>query len=210
MKAKHLKSPIAFLIGIALLLGACGKNNTVGTSSGSSALPNTTTNAYSGTSLGHSATVNAELTKVMNQVNCSYGGSRVRVNFSTKGQSYNQSLTTGPFTKGNISGSIAAEFMGVSAFGDVLVVSRMTSGSTVIGHNIALYLCPANNSYTNAQIIGASTKIDNFTDYNQGIVLDSNSGCPAGNVDSAYTGITSSGYYDGQYYIDTQFGPYCQ
>ena len=89
------------------------------------------------------------------------------------------------------------------------MISKISNGSQV-AHNISLLFCPATNNYTNTEIIGSTTTLDGFVVDQVGIILDSNTNCASGNIDRAYTGIKSSGYTNGQQYVETFFTPYCQ
>jgi len=195
----------------ALFLVSCGKNNTVsGTGTPNySTLPGTV-NAP-GTVGGNqlSQTTVSELQRITSRMRCQSGGNRVRVDFYTQNVGTNSTSVRGPFIQGSLPGAPSAEFIGISQFGDIMVVSKVGSGAQV-GHNISLFFCPAKNNYTGAEIIGPSTQLRDFAVDQIGIILDQNSNCASGNVDRAYTGIKSSGYMNGQQYIETMFYPYCQ
>ena len=214
MKIQWLKTiakATSIALFAALFLASCGKENTVSgnTNSAYSTLPGTISSpgAIGGANYTQ-ATVN-ELQRITSQLRCKDGGARVRVDFYAQGRGQNTTKINGPFIKGSLPGSPSAEFIGLSQFGDIMVVSKVSSGAS-LGHNIALFFCPAKNQYTGAEIIGPGTRLDGFAVDNMGIILDSNTNCASGNVDRAYTGIKSSGYMNGQRYVETFFRPYCQ
>ncbi len=194
----------------ALFLVSCGKDNSVSGSTGGSysQIPGVIGTPGGGSGTFLQATV-SELQRITAQLRCQQGGTRVAVTFYTQGLGTNSTQVQGPFIKGYLPGTPSAEFIGISQFGDIMVVSKITNGGQV-GHNISLFFCPAKNNYTGAEIIGPSTTLDGFAVDQMGIILDSNTNCAAGNVDRAYTGIRSSGYMNGQQYIETFFTPYCQ
>jgi hypothetical protein len=213
MKTQLLKK-IAKATSIALFatlfLVSCGKDNAVtGTNNAYQSLPGVIMSPGTvGSGTFSQATVN-ELQRITSQLRCQTGSSRVQVNFYTQNVGQNSTKIQGPFTKGSLPGTPSAEFIGISQFGDIMVVSKVTSGSQT-AHNVSLFFCPAKNQYTGAEIIGTSTTLDGFAVDQAGIILDSNTNCASGNVDRAYTGIKSSGYMNGQQYIETFFTPYCQ
>jgi hypothetical protein len=210
MKTQWLKKfakATSIALFATLFLVSCGKDNTV-TGSGVnqySTLPGT---VYAPGTVGGnqlSQTTVTELQRITSQLRCQTGGSRVRVDFSSQRAGANSTSVAGPFIQGSLPGTPSAEFIGISQFGDIMVVSKVGTG-----HNISLFFCPAKNNYTGAEIIGPSTRLTNFAVDQIGIILDQNSNCASGNVDRAYTGIKSSGYMNGQQYIETMFYPYCQ
>lgn len=214
MKSQWLKTlakATSIALFAALFLVSCGKENTVTGTTGTSysQLPGVITSPGTTTLSNLSQSTVAELQRITGQLRCQTGSSRVQVDFYTQNVGQNSTQVQGPFTKGALPGTPSAEFIGISQFGDIMVVSKVTSGSQV-AHNISLFFCPAKNQYTGTEIIGSSTNLDSFAVDQVGIILDSNTNCASGNVDRAYTGIKSSGYMNGQQYIETFFTPYCQ
>ena len=176
----------------ALLFTSCGGDNSLdGT---------TDTRNFS------AATID-EINNLSVQVQCFEGGTRVRTDFYTQNVGYNTTQVAGPFIQGSLSGTNSGDFIGVSAFGDIMVTSKMTNGSQVTGYNVAIFFCPAKNSYTGAEILGPSVQINNLVTDQMGIIINSNTTCASGSVDRAVTQVSSSG---SMYPIDTVFTKYCQ
>lgn len=193
----------------ALFLVSCGADNTVTGATTSALLPGTVLAPGTVGTNSLTQTTITELQRIATQLRCQTGASRVQTNFYTQSLGQNSTQVQGPFIAGSLPGTPSAEFIGISQFGDIMVVSKVTSGSQ-IAHNVTLFFCPAINQYTGIEIIGATTTLDGFAVDQTGIILDSTTNCASGNVDRAYTGIRSSGYMDGQQYIETFFTPYCQ
>ncbi len=212
MKTAKQYTTIILLLLSTWLLTSCGTDNSVTRTAYSgnySSVPGIIGTPGNDGGTNHNPTTVSELQRIMSQIRCQSGQQRVQVNFYTQNLGMNSTQIRGPFIKGVLPGTTSAEYIGISQFGDIMVVTKVTNG-TQIGHNISLYFCPANNIYTGQEIIGPHTTLDGFVVDNMGIILDSNTNCAAGNVDRAYTGIRSSGYMNGQQYIETFFTPYCQ
>jgi hypothetical protein len=207
---KTLAKATTIALFASFFLVSCGKNNTVsGTSTVYSSLPGTIAAPGTVGTTNFTQSTITELNRIVSQLRCQTGEARVQVNFYTTNLGSNSTQVMGPFTKGVLTGTPSAEFIGISQFGDIMVASKVSNGNQV-GHNISLFFCPAKNQYTGQEIIGTSTTLDGFAVDQMGIILDSNTNCAAGNVDRAYTGIRSSGFNNGQSYIETFFTPYCQ
>ena len=200
MKAFNLKKLgklLGLLIVSALLFTSCGGddgNSLTGVSS------------YTATT-SYSAATADEIGLLASQIACSNAGIRFRADFNTQSMGMNSTQIMGPFQDGSITGTIGESFLSKSAFGDILVATKVLSGTQVIGYNVSIHFCPANNIYTNEEILGPSVQISNLQSDNYGIILDSNTNCSAGNIDYARLWVQSSG---SQYPIETVFAPYCQ
>ncbi len=68
--------------------------------------------------------------------------------------SNNTSVIQGQPQSTYINGNVSNSYVGVSAFKDVILITKITSGQAVIGFNISLYLCEwkVTNPYSGAQI----------------------------------------------------------
>lgn len=113
------------------------------------------------------------------------------VTFSTQGYNHGGSRTTisGPFQPGPVNGKVSQIFVGVSAWNDVMIVSRVGSGSQVRGYNITLSMCSYSGNGT--PFIHDSRPLSNFQASN-GIILDSDNHCNFGSVDAAKNTIMQS------------------
>lgn len=122
------------------------------------------------------------------------------VTFSTQGYNHGGSKTTisGPFRAGPIGGEISQLFIGVSKWNDVMIVSRVGSGSQVRGYNITLSMC--SYSGNGFPFIDDSRPLSNFQAPN-GIILDTDNHCNFGSVDAAKNTVMQSApiSYQGQY-----------
>ena len=117
--------------------------------------------------------------------------------FSTNNYNFGSSRTSiyGPFQQTPIHGNVSQIFVGLSTFGDVMIVSKVGNGSQVQGYNIQLSMCAEWNRQTNVPYIDDSRPVTNFQ-ANQ-IVLDVDNNCGYGSVDAALNTIVSTGPYNG-------------
>ena len=204
MKTHSFKKIVIFSLA-ATLFWSCGddkKKNTV--SSSTTGVLNTSTQ-YVGPD---------RFAALLNKVPCRSGsqsgnfwtGNRLQsMPIFSSNQASGSSATTirGPFNPMAIGGStVAKEYVGISGFGDVMIVEKVTNGNNqVIGFNVMLSLCEMSGSpsygYNNyngqpAPYISDSRPLQNFS-ANNGIVLDDDTNCGHGHIDSAsYTSIKAS------------------
>lgn len=144
----HMKFKKAKILSITLLaltlLASCGKKNVVNSKVADSG-------GYTGINpnLNTGGDVNAsQLGSIINQISCTQG-TRLN-NVYTYQLSGSGTLTTiyGSFTPGQISGPIRQIYVGKSSYGDVMLVAKITNGSSVVGYNVYLSYCSQNsNSY---------------------------------------------------------------
>lgn len=101
--------------------------------------------------------------------------------FSVAG-GYNQggSRTTvsGQFQQGLMGGNVSGLYVGVSTFGDVMLVSKIGSGSQVQGYSVTLSMC------TFSPLVMEGRALSNFQ-APSGIILGSDNYCGFGAVDAA-------------------------
>lgn len=131
----------------------------------------------------------AQFQQIKSSFNCRQGQRLSQdVTFSTQGYNHGGSKTTlaGNFQPGPIGGEVSQIFVGVSVFNDVMMVSRVGSGSQVRGYNVTLSMCSLSGtiSQTRVPLIDDKRPLSNFNAKN-GIVLDSDNHCNFGSVDSA-------------------------
>lgn len=114
----------------------------------------------------------------------------------------NQTQVTGTFTNGSLPGNVANIYVGESAFGDLIFISKITNGSQVIGYNVDLSFCSqyaitqqTYNPYGGYQtastgsnlmpLIANERPMTNFSA--NGIVIVDDTSCPHGKVSFANT-----------------------
>jgi hypothetical protein len=181
---------LAFLTSL-LLIGSCGKKaNTVNSSnlSGSSLF-------YQGNSAfsANPGIIN-HVMNIKNGVACLQGRSRLQndVTFFISGGYQSGTKIAGNFQEGVLPGDNSELHVGVSAFRDLMFVTKVTNGSQVMGFNVTLSFCEVANPYPNFPLLVSSDRrLVNFNARN-GIILDMNTYCGYGVIDAALdTWITS-------------------
>jgi len=124
--------------------------------------------------------------QILSSFNCRQGQRLDQiVTFHSQGSNQGGGSRTtigGNFQPGPIGGEVSQLFVGVSAYNDVIIVSRVGSGSQVQGYNVTLSMCSYSGS--NLPLIDNKRQLSNFQAPN-GIVLDTDSHCNFGSVDSA-------------------------
>lgn len=114
------------------------------------------------------------------------------VTFHTQGFNHGGSRTNviGPYQPGPIGGTVSQIYVGVSVWNDIMMVSRVGSGSQVQGYNVTLSMC----SYqaNGVPLIDNSRPLTNFQSQSA-IIIDSDVHCGFGSVDSAMNTILTSG-----------------
>jgi hypothetical protein len=180
------------LMLIALSLASCGgKKNTTSSNNSNVNNPSNPTN----TNLPYTSTA---LSKAKAEIACvqytdQYGsvrtGRRVNKDFSFQYQTGNASLTSiainAQMPQGHISGQTAMEFVGVGTFGDIMVVTKIVNGSTLMGYNVAISLCEMTSQYNNQSYINDSIQATQLYGINNGISLSVGTHCNYGKVTAA-------------------------
>lgn len=190
----HLKNSLNLcLIVSALVLTSCGKKeNKVSSGSG---LFSSSTNSLQ-TSAGQ--TISNQVTSLKNSVAC-LSGYRLSndVNFYVSGGIIATNKIGGNFQLSpNLSpqgGQINKMWIGVSAYRDLMFVTQVMNGSSVVGFNVTLSFCEMKNSYANLpSIISNERGLTGFT-APYGIIVDSATSCGYNVVNLAqYTTIVSN------------------
>jgi hypothetical protein len=156
------------------------------------------------TSYGSTAT-NGNVEQVKTQFPCQRR-SDVSFNTSSQGQSTgtNKTTITGPFQIGALAGTFSGVFVGATFYKDLIIVSKVTNGSQVIGHNVTLSYC------ISSPLITEQRDLSNFN-APYGITLSTSTNCSLGNVDAANQTSTTSAAY--QSYpagnVISSFSKYC-
>ena len=190
MKFRFSRSLQITLTACLLLLGACGKKNSTGTGiSGTSPF-------YSGNpALGGGSGYIDQYNKVKASISCLPGRSRLLndVSFYISGPSGSGSTIGGNWQSGFITnGTVTNLYVGVSAYRDLMFVTKVTNGGTVVGYNVTLSFCEVPNAIPNyPALISNDRPLVNFQAPN-GIVLGSTVSCGYGVVWGAINTIITS------------------
>jgi len=188
----------AFAISLILaVLGSvgCGKKNKVGT-----------TAAATGTFNGIPSLPTqqgAQVQQLMTQFPCQNSQPRLAdMNYSitSSTNNMNTSVLSGQFNPSPISGPVAAVYAGKSSFNDLIIVTKIANGSQVVGYNVTLSMCQYN------PLLIPGRPLSNFQ-APFGIVLDQDTNCGLGSVDSAQRTVMVAGQYQNypQATVETTF-----
>jgi hypothetical protein len=178
-----------------LLLGSCGnKPNSVN----SNALaPGASGSAlfYTGNpALGSNPAIVTHVQNIKTGVTCLPGRTRLQndVTFYVAGPFQSGTTIGGNFVAGILPGDNSELHVGVSAFRDLMFVTKVTSGSQVLGFNVTMSFCDVANPYPNFPLLVSNDRpLVNFR-APQGIILDMNTYCGYGVIDAALnTAMTS-------------------
>ena len=149
---------------------------------------------------------------------CVEGRKRLQndVSFFTNSVPTNKGVVVGNFQPGFLTnGTVSDLYVGVSAFKDLMFVTKVTSGDKVVGYNVTISFCELPNSYKDMPgVISDSRSLENFA-APKGIALtEKNSACGFGSVVSFPTSIVSRRDPASAYSIDapisTSFLEYCK
>jgi len=188
---------------VALALASCGGKKNTTSSSASPNTSNPVTTPVQTPTIGYNSQA---LAKAKSEIQCVqytdryYGtvrtGRRVGQDYSFQFATGNASLTSlainARLPAGNIPGSVASEFVGVGTFGDIMVVTKITNGSQLLGYNVAVSLCEIASSVNNKAYIDDSTQATEMIGVNNGISLSVGTHCNYGKVTAASTMIKLS------------------
>lgn len=174
-----------------LLLGSCGKKENKINSGASGTSP-----FYAGNpALSSSPQIVSQVQSVRSSVSCLSGRSRLNndVSFYINGGSISGTRIGGNWQPGFMNqGTISNLYVGVSAYRDLMFVTKVTNGGQVIGYNVTLSSCDVPNAYPNyPALVSNDRALINFQAPN-GIILDVNTYCGYGVVDFAYNTIIVS------------------
>ena len=201
-------------LSLLVLLGSCGKKaNTVNSSNlagaGSSLF-------YAGNSaFSSNPGIVTHVQNIKNGVTCLNGRSRLinDVTFFVTGGFQSGTKIGGSFQEGVLPGDNSELHVGVSAFRDLMFVTKVTNGAQVLGFNVTLSFCDVANTYPNFPLLVSNDRRLTGFQAPSGIVLDMNTYCGYGVIDAALnTWITSqpSTQMTAAFTFPTSFTkPYC-
>lgn len=178
MKVNFKQSLNLLLVVSALVLISCGKKENKVSSSVSSATPFSTGNDSLYTSEG-SIIVN-QVKSIKENMPCLTGNRLVKdVNFYVQNGSKGANRIGGTWTPGFSpqGGKINKMWIGVSAFRDLMFVTQVMNGSSVIGFNVTMSFCEMKNSYAGLpSLISNEREITAFSTPND-IIVESTARC---------------------------------
>ena len=193
-----------------LLLGACGKKENKVNSSGASG----TSPFYVGNpALSSNPTIVSQVQGLRSSVSCLSGRTRLAndVSFYINGGSVSGTKIGGNWQPGFMSqGTISNLYIGVSAYRDLMFVTKVTNGGQVIGYNVTLSFCDVPNAYPNyPALVSNDRALINFQ-APYGIVLDTNTYCGYGVIDAALNTVivsqrSTTNPYTSDYPVYTSF-----
>jgi hypothetical protein len=206
--------PITFITCL-LLLGSCGKKeNTVNSSSG---LGISSTSPIFSSPSGSS--IYGQYQSVRSTVACLPGRNRLAtdVSFYVNGGSVSGTTIGGNWIPGVLPGGTAtAMYVGVSAFRDLMFLTKVTNGSQVVGYNVILSFCEVPNAYPNyPALVSNDRPLINFQ-APQGITINTAVSCGYGLIAAALNTViisqrSTTNPYTSDYPIYTSFTrPNCQ
>lgn len=188
---KTIKSILA--LSTLMILASCGGDN----KSSTSGSKNVNWTGQSVSPQNTPSSINSLYNQLSSALPCKTGQRLSTIQqFSIQGgqNSYynSQNRLSGNFNTGTISGTTGQLYMGVSTFNDIMIISEMTNGNSVVGHNVYLSMCASQNLIIEGRTLSA------FQAPN-GIVLDKNTSCPYGVVDAAINTYLQADSYQTQY-----------
>lgn len=216
MKLRFKYSLHLTLIAGSLLLNACGRKNTVNSNPGASG----TSPFYTGNpQLSSNPQIVNQVQSIRSTVACLPGKSRLAndVSFYINGGSLSGTTIGGNWQSGFMNnGTISNMYVGVSAFRDLMFLTKVTSGSQVIGYNVTLSFCEVPNSYPNyPALVSNDRALVNFQAPN-GITINTATSCGYGLIAAAMNTIiisqrSTTNPYTSDFPVQTSFTkPNCQ
>jgi hypothetical protein len=183
MRPRYGKFLLITIVASSLIFVSCGKKNVVNSGSGSSFFSSNNPVFSGGTQFVNN--YNA----IKNKVSCLSGRYRLNndVTFFINGGSYSQSTIYGQFQAGQIStGSVSEMYVGVSAYRDLMFVTKVSNGGSLVGYNVTLSMCSVPNSYSTYPALVSNDRTLTGFQAPYGIVVNSSTNCGYGLIASAY------------------------
>lgn len=216
MKLPMTKTLSMTLLTTLLLLGSCGKKeNKINTNAYGSTPFSTNNPVFSGS---NGSTIVSQYNSIKSAITCLPGRNRLLNDVSF----YVQGNFTGTAIGGNwipgflTNGTITDMYVGVSAFRDLMFLTKVTNGSQVVGYNVTLSFCEVPNAYVNyPALVSNDRQLINFQ-APYGIYINTAKPCGYGLIASAQNTViisqrSTTNPYTSDYPIYTSFAaPSCQ
>jgi hypothetical protein len=205
------------IMATMLLIASCGKKENTVNSNGYGTSPISVNNPiFSGS--GGSAIV-TQYNSIRSSVACLPGRTRLGndVSYFINGGSISGTTVGGNWQPGFMtSGTVSAMYVGVSAFRDLMFLTKVTNGSQVTGYNVTLSYCDVANPYSTTfpLLVSNDRALVNFQ-APSGITINTATSCGYGLIAAAYTKMLSqkvlSNPYTFDFLVETTFTkPNCQ
>jgi hypothetical protein len=214
---KMTKAITATFFACVLILGtSCGKKNTVNSSASGSGGISSTSPIFANSSTG--GTIYSQYQALRSSISCLSGKNRLAADISY----YTTATGSGTTVPGNVawtqgvlpSGSASNLYVGVSAFGDILFLIKVTNGSQVVGYNVITSYCEVSNPYPPYPLLVSNDRqLTNFQTSN--ITVNTATSCGYGLIAYAYTYMlsqpsTTNPYASSPFQVYTSFAaPTC-
>lgn len=187
MKLRFKHSFPITLAACLILLASCGKGdkNKVNTNAYTTSPISTNNPIFSGSG---GSTIVSQYNSIRGSVSCLAGRTRLTtdVSFYINGGSISGTTIGGNWQPGFMtSGTVTNMYVGVSAYRDLMFVTKVTNGSQVIGYNVTLSFCDVPNAYPNYPALVSNDRALIRFQAPNGIVLDTNTYCGYGVIDAA-------------------------
>ena len=182
---RHILKIVPLALSLIVTM-ACGKKNQVKSATLGAPIPVMGIPNLPGTS-------GAQIQQIISAYPCAQGQRMPEIQLSTSGAAPNgnNTLISGPYNSGQISGPIAMVFVGKSAFNDVMVVTKIANGTQLLGYNLTVSMCQYNPLIMPGRpLSGFSTPM--------GIVLNQATNCGIGSVDNALVEMMAGAYQNYQ------------
>ena len=217
-----MKSPIKHslqltLIATLLLIASCGKKNTINSNGASGTSPFYVGNPALSTGAG--TAIIGQVQAVRASIGCLSGRTRLAndVSFYVNGGSVSATTVGGNWQNGFLTtGSISELYIGVSAYRDLMFMTKVTNGGQVLGYNVTLSFCDMPNAYPNyPALISNDRALVNFQ-APQGITINTATNCGYGLIGAAINTVivsqrSTTNPYTSDFPIYTSFTkPNCQ
>jgi hypothetical protein len=197
-----------------LLLGSCGKKNTVNTTISGTSPFNSNNPALNS---GAGSSMISQYNDIKSKTACLRGARLANdVSFYINGGGVSLNTIGGNWMPGILSsGTITNMYVGVSAYRDLMFVTKVTDGTKVLGYNVTLSFCEIPNAYPNfPALVSNDRPLANFN-APYGITLDQSTNCGFGVVNAAINTVivskaNPSNPYTGDFPVYTSFSrPLC-
>lgn len=177
-----MKNILIILAALALVSCSDGKKNKVNSQSGGNgSSPFSYDNPVFGGGTG--SMIIGQVQGLKQSTPCVNGGYRLSndVSFYLQGGSASLTTITGSYQPGFLNnGTVTNLFVGVSAFGDLMFVTKVSNGAQVIGYNITLSFCELKSGYMGyPSIISNQRSLSNFV-APYGITITTSASCGYG------------------------------